>query len=203
MVDRQLRGRGIRDERVLEVMAQVPRHLFVPPRYRELAYDDRPLPIEHGQTISQPFVVARILESLALVGAEHALDVGTGSGYQAALLSELAGDVISIEVIPELADSARRLLADLGYSNVQVFTADGWLGYPREAPFDAIAVAAAPAEVPVALLAQLSDPGRMVIPIGPAGSQSLLAIEKRAGVVRVRDLGGVTFVPLVGSELAS
>jgi protein-L-isoaspartate(D-aspartate) O-methyltransferase len=197
MVDAQLRARGISDPRVLDAMLRVPRHRFVPEAYRSQAYEDHPLPIGDGQTISQPYIVARMLESLDLTTADKALEVGTGSGYVTALLAELAAQVFSIERHPALADCARNVLAALGYENVRVFTGDGTLGLPAEAPFDAILVSAAASDLPSALLAQLRDRGRMVIPVGPADSQQLQFIRMVDGqqVVSLREL--VRFVPLV------
>jgi protein-L-isoaspartate(D-aspartate) O-methyltransferase len=197
MVDAQLRARGVSDPRVLDAMLRVPRHRFVPEAYRSQAYEDHPLPIGDGQTISQPYIVARMLESLNLTTADEVLEVGTGSGYVTALLAELAAQVFSIERHPALADCARNVLAALGYANVRVFTGDGTLGLPAEAPFDAILVSAAASDLPSALLAQLRDRGRMVIPVGPADSQQLQFIRMVDGqqVVSLREL--VRFVPLV------
>ncbi len=197
MVDAQLRARGVSDPRVLDAMLRVPRHRFVPEAYRSQAYEDHPLPIGDGQTISQPYIVARMLESLNLTTADKVLEVGTGSGYVTALLAELAAQVFSIERHPALADCARNVLAALGYANVRVFTGDGTLGLPAEAPFDAILVSAAASDLPSALLAQLRDRGRMVIPVGPADSQQLQFIRMVNGqpVVSLREL--VRFVPLV------
>jgi protein-L-isoaspartate(D-aspartate) O-methyltransferase len=198
MVDRQLRARGIADERVLAAMERVPRELFVPEDLRELAYDDAALPIGEGQTISQPYMVARICAELQLHGGEKVLDVGTGSGYQAAVLAELAGDVHSLERIPELADRARAALAAAGYADrVHVHDADGALGLPSEAPFGGIAVAAAARRPPPALLEQLAPHARLVIPIGSHHQQFLRVYsqtpEGAAGVAAVP----CRFVPLV------
>src|SRR5271169_5924277 len=181
MVDSQLRARGISDPRVLDAMLRVPRHLFVPEAYRSEAYEDHPLPIADGQTISQPYVVALMLESLQLKPTNKALEVGTGSGYVTALLAELAAQVFSIERHPLLADGAREVLAALGYANVHVFTADGTLGLRANAPFDAILVSAAAPDLPATLLAQLQDGGRMTIPIGSADSQQLQLVRKING----------------------
>ena len=164
-IDRQLRRRGIEDERVLEAMARVPRELFVPPEARGLAYDDAALQLPFGQTISQPFVLAVLLQALALGGGERVLDVGTGSGYQAALLRELAAEVVSVERIPELAAQARVNLAEAGFVDVDVRVGDGSLGAPDRAPFDAIAVAAAAPGIPRALVDQLAPGGRLVLPV--------------------------------------
>jgi protein-L-isoaspartate(D-aspartate) O-methyltransferase len=197
MVDAQLRARGISDPRVLEVMLRVPRHRFVPEAYRSQAYEDHPLPIGDGQTISQPYIVARMLESLQLTPTDKVLEVGTGSGYVTALLAELAAQVFSIERHPALADCARNVLAALAYTNVRVLTGDGTLGLRAEAPFDAILVSAAAPDLPSTLLAQLRDLGRMIIPVGPADSQQLQFIRMVNGqpVVSLREL--VRFVPLV------
>jgi protein-L-isoaspartate(D-aspartate) O-methyltransferase len=197
MVDSQLRARGISDPRVLEAMLRVPRHLFVPAPYQSQAYEDHPLPIGDGQTISQPYIVARMLESLQLTPADKVLEVGTGSGYVAALLAELAAQVFSIERHPALADRARNLLTELGYANVRVLTADGTLGLGANAPFDAILVSAAAPDLPPALLAQLRDFGRMIIPVGSPGSQQLQFIRMQNGqpAISLREL--VLFVPLV------
>ena len=171
MVEHQLRRRGITDERVLAAMARVPRELFVPASLRPYAYDDGALPIGEGQTISQPFVVATICSLLALRGDERALDVGTGSGYQAAVLAELADDVITVERIPSLAEAARARLAEAGYERVEVVVGDGSLGVPAQAPFHAIAVAAAAPSIPPALYDQLVEGGRLVVPRGSRRGQ--------------------------------
>jgi protein-L-isoaspartate(D-aspartate) O-methyltransferase len=179
MVRQQLRGRGIADERVLAVMSEAPRHLFVPERQRKRAYDDEPLPIGMGQTISQPYMVARMTELLALTGSETVLEVGTGSGYQAAVLARLAGRVWTIERHPALATDAERLLGSLGMENVRVVIGDGTLGLPEAAPFDAIVVTAAAPGIPPALREQLRPGGRMVIPTASSvRGQDLLLIEK-------------------------
>jgi protein-L-isoaspartate(D-aspartate) O-methyltransferase len=198
MVEDQLRGRDIVDERVLEAMARVPRELFVPPREHSRAYDDVALPIGHGQTISQPYMVARICEALSLHGDERVLDVGTGSGYQAAVLAELAEEVFTIERIPKLVQEARANLAAAGYSGVVVHEGDGTLGLPGEAPFDAIAVAAAAPGMPQKLYDQLEPRGRLVVPVGDRGGQRLeLVIRSPEGPAIVRSVP-CRFVPLVG-----
>jgi protein-L-isoaspartate(D-aspartate) O-methyltransferase len=200
MVERQLRRRGISDERVLAAMARVPRELFLPERLRTYAYDDGALPIGHRQTISQPFVVATICSLLALEGEERVLDVGTGSGYQAAVLAELAAEVATIERIPELADSARARLAEAGYGNVEVHVGDGSMGVPERAPFGGIAVAAAAPSVPPALYDQLAHDGRLVVPRGSRRGQELVVVVRTpAGPVERRSIP-VRFVPLVGDE---
>jgi protein-L-isoaspartate(D-aspartate) O-methyltransferase len=200
MVERQLRGRDVRDERVLEAMEHVPRELFVPPRLRDRAYDDAALPIGHGQTISQPYMVARICEALSLHGNERVLDVGTGSGYQAAVLAELAGEVVTIERHPELAASARAALEAAGYERVEVRVGDGTLGVPERAPFDAIAVAAAVPDLPPTLYDQLAERGRIVLPVGTRRVQELsLVVRSPEGPAVIRSVP-CRFVPLVGEE---
>ena len=200
MVERQLRRRGIRDERVLAAMSRVPRELFVPENVRAHAYDDGALPIGERQTISQPFVVATICSLLSLEGRERVLDVGTGSGYQAAVLAELAAEVVTIERIPELAATARAALAEAGYGNVDVRVGDGSLGVPERAPFDGIAVAAAAPDVPPALYEQLVDDGRLVVPRGTRWGQELLLVVRTAAGPVERSSIPVRFVPLLGAE---
>jgi protein-L-isoaspartate(D-aspartate) O-methyltransferase len=197
MVAEQLQARDIVDRRVLEAMERVPRELFVPDELRPRAYEDAALPIGEGQTISQPYMVARIAEAIALSGDEHVLDVGTGSGYQAAVLAELASEVDTIERIPALAEQARANLAAAGYERVNVHVGDGTLGLSERAPFDAIAVAAAAAEVPPALYEQLQPRGRLVIPVGGRHGQRLeLLIKSPEGPAVVRSVP-CRFVPLV------
>lgn len=197
MVDSQLRARAISDSRVLDAMLRVPRHRFVPEAYRSQAYEDHPLPIADGQTISQPYIVALMLESLQLGGTEKILEVGTGSGYVTALLAELAREVLSIERHPALAEGARKILAELGYNNPRVFTGDGALGLPASAPFDAILVSAAAPDLPAALLAQLGDSGRMIVPVGSSDAQQLQFIRVVNGERVVSFREHVRFVPLV------
>ncbi len=200
MVDRQLRGRGVRDERVLAAMAAVPRERFVPPALRDRAYDDAALPIGHAATISQPYMVAAICELLGLSGDERTLDVGTGSGYQAAVLAELAAEVVSIERVPELAAAARQALDDAGYERVDVRTGDGTLGVADRAPFDAIAVAAAAPELPATLYDQLAPGGRIAIPVGHRRDQRLeLVVRSPEGPAVLRSVP-CRFVPLLGAE---
>jgi protein-L-isoaspartate(D-aspartate) O-methyltransferase len=200
MVQRQLRERDIADERVLAAMERVPRDLFVPPDVRDRAYDDAALPIGAGQTISQPYMVARICEALALRGTERVLDVGTGSGYQAAVLAEFAREVDTIERIPELAEAARANLAAAGYRNVHVHVGDGTRGLPERAPFAAIAVAAAAPDLPPSLYEQLEPRGRLVIPVGRRRVQRLeLVIRSPEGPAVVKSVP-CRFVPLVGEE---
>ena len=200
MVERQLRRRGITDERVLAAMTRVPRELFVPESLVARAYDDAALPIGHRQTISQPFVVAKICSLLALEGRERVLDVGTGSGYQAAVLAELAAEVVTIERIAALADDARARLGAAGYENVDVHIGDGSLGVPERAPFDGIAVAAAAPTVPPALYAQLADGGRLVLPRGSRWGQELVLVERGPDRPIERTSIPCRFVPLLGDE---
>lgn len=197
MVESQLRARGIADPRVLEAMLRVPREEFVPETYRRHAYDDSPLPIGNGQTISQPYVVAVMLEALQLRGTEKVLEIGTGSGYVTALLAELAGEVFSIERHAALAESARQVLLRLGYSNVRVITGDGTQGLPDIAPFDAILVSAAALVIPSALLEQLAEGGRMIIPVGTQDVQQLQLIRIVGGQAMVSVREAVRFVPLI------
>jgi protein-L-isoaspartate(D-aspartate) O-methyltransferase len=200
MVQHQLRDRDIADERVLEAMARVPRDLFVPEEERRRAYADAALPIGHGQTISQPYMVARIAEALSLRPGELVLDVGTGSGYQAAVLAELGADVVTIERIPELAEQARKSLAAAGYEAAEVRVGDGTLGVPERAPFDAIAVAAAAPGFPHTLYEQLRPRGRLVVPVGGQRAQRLeLIVRSPEGPAVVHSVP-CRFVPLVGEE---
>ena len=201
MVDSQLRARRISDARILEAMLQVPRHEFVPESFRDEAYEDHPLPIGDGQTISQPYVVAVMLNALQLTANDTVLEIGTGSGYVSALLAELASQVFSIERHAALASNARTVLTRLGYKNVRIFTGDGTLGLPGHAPFDAILVSAAALDVPSALLSQLREGGRMVIPVGSPDSQQLQFIRKLNGqpVTSLRD--SVRFVPLISERV--
>jgi protein-L-isoaspartate(D-aspartate) O-methyltransferase len=202
MVEEQLRARDIVDRRVLEAMERVPRELFVPEDLRGRAYDDAALPIGQGQTISQPYMVARISEALGLGGDERVLDVGTGSGYQAAVLAELGGEVDTIERIPELAAQARANLSAAGYDHVNVHVGDGTQGLPERAPFDAIAVAAAAPEFPPALYEQLEPRGRLVMPVGGMHGQRLeLVVKSPEGPAVVRSVP-CRFVPLVQGEEA-
>jgi protein-L-isoaspartate(D-aspartate) O-methyltransferase len=200
MVERQLRRRGIADERVLAAMDRVPRELFVPASLREHAYDDGSLPIGRHQTISQPFVVATICSLLSLRGPERVLDVGTGSGYQAAVLAELSAEVVTIERIPELAADARARLEEAGYANVDVRVGDGSLGVPERAPYHAIAVAAAAPRVPSALYDQLAEGGRLVLPRGTRWGQELVLVVRTREGPAERSSIPCRFVPLVGDE---
>jgi protein-L-isoaspartate(D-aspartate) O-methyltransferase len=201
MVVWQIEQRGVSDPRVLEAMRSVPRHLFVPPDYVGQAYEDHPLPIGLGQTISQPYIVAWMTELLGLESDYKVLEIGTGSGYQAAILAEVVDQVYTIEIIPELADSARKRLEILGYENIYVLRADGYWGWPEHAPFDAIIVTAAPDHVPQPLVEQLKPGGRLVIPIGPPGGyQSLWQFALEEGGLVGKEIGGVRFVPFVREE---
>ncbi len=196
MVRNQLETRGIQDPVTLRAMAAVPRHLFVPPAYRERAYDDGPLPIGHGQTISQPYIVAFMTELARPAPGRRILEVGTGSGYQAAVLAEAGAEVFTLEIIPELAESAGKRLAELDYGKVRVRQADGYFGWAEHAPFDAILVTAAAEFIPPPLLEQLREGGRMIIPVGsPFFVQTLMLVEKRKGKIITSSLFPVRFVP--------
>jgi protein-L-isoaspartate(D-aspartate) O-methyltransferase len=199
MVESQLRARGIGDERVLDAMSRVPRHQFAPEHYRDQAYEDHPLPIGEEQTISQPYIVARMLEALALAPGDRVLEVGTGSGYVTALLAELAADVFSMERHAALAEAARELLGRMGYTNVKVIVGDGSRGFAAGAPYDAIIVSAAAAGVPQPLLEQLAEGGRMIIPVGPPDSQQLQLIRMENGQARTSLQELCRFVPLVSN----
>jgi protein-L-isoaspartate(D-aspartate) O-methyltransferase len=199
MVAHQIRSRGIGDPKVLAAMERVPRHEFVPPVARHLAYQDRPLPIGHGQTISQPYIVAFMTEALRPAPADRVLEIGTGSGYQAAVLAELVAQVYTIEIVKPLGERAREDLARLGYANVHVRVGDGYEGWPEYAPFDAIIVTCSPEQVPQPLVDQLRDGGRMIIPVGTqAGGQDLYLLEKRGGKVVKQAILPVRFVPMTG-----
>ena len=197
MVEEQLRDRGIEDARVLEAMRRVPRHELVPEAYRRHAYGDSPLPIGEEQTISQPYVVAYMTEQLRLTGKERVLEVGTGSGYQAAVLGELASEVYTIEIVPLLARRAAKDLERLGYDNVHVREGDGYRGWPKKAPFDAIIVTAAPERIPEPLLDQLAVGGRMILPLGGRDQRLVLIVRDEEGIDR-RELLPVRFVPMTG-----
>jgi len=203
MVRLQLAERGIRDVRVLDAMRKVPRHEFVPETLRQEAYEDHPLPIGEGQTISQPYIVAAMLQHLALQVTDRALDVGTGSGYVTALLSLLCAEVYSVERHAQLAALAESTLHRLGYRNVKIRVGDGSQGWPEYAPFDAILVSAATPEMPPALFTQLREGGRMVVPVGPPSSQELQLIRKVEGEPEVKVLEGCRFVPLVEGAVGS
>jgi protein-L-isoaspartate(D-aspartate) O-methyltransferase len=198
MVAQQLKARDINDPRVLAAMGKVPRHRFVPDNLRSLAYEDHPLPIGSGQTISQPYIVALMTQWAEVKPGDKVLEVGTGSGYQAAVLAELSDRVFSIELLPDLAEAARTHLRDLGYGRVQVRSGDGYQGWPEDAPFDAILVTASAPEVPPALKQQLKEGGHLVIPVGPPGSvQELLLLRKVKGELQEEQRVPVLFVPLV------
>ena len=202
MVDRTITARGVTDPDVLRAMRTIPRQDFVPTDYLQQAYEDHPLPIGYGQTISQPYIVAWMTELLDLKQGEKVLEIGTGSGYQAAVLVELGFvEVYSIEIVPQLAESAAARLKDLGYE-CQVKQGDGYYGWPEYAPFDAIIVTAAPDHLPAPLVAQLKEGGRIVIPIGPPGGfQSLWKFVKQGGEMKAYDMGGVMFVPFTGQGI--
>lgn len=198
MVETQLMGRGIRDERVLEAMRKVPRHLFVDEALRDQAYSDHPLPIGEKQTISQPYIVALMTESLGLTGSEKVLEIGTGSGYQTAVLAELSHRVFSIERYPSLGYRANQILQKLGYNNYIVRVGDGSLGWPDDAPFDGILVTAGAPSVPRPLVDQLAMGGRLIVPVGDRFSQDLFLVKRAEEGISKTNLGGVRFVDLVG-----
>jgi protein-L-isoaspartate(D-aspartate) O-methyltransferase len=200
MVQEQLRARDIRSARVLEVMGRVPRHLFVPEEQRGAAYGDHPLPIGYDQTISQPYIVAFMTQALDVRPTDRILEIGTGSGYQAAILGELGGQVYTIEIVAPLAERSRALLASLGYRNVHVRAGNGYLGWPEQAPFDRIMVTAAPDDVPAALVAQLKDGGLMAIPVGSASGpfQELRILRKNPKGMEMLSTLPVRFVPMTG-----
>ncbi len=202
MVRHQIEARGITDPRTLKAMRAVPRHRFVPSDLISRAYEDRPLPIGYGQTISQPYIVALMTEALRVEPGDRVLEIGTGSGYQAAVLAEIGCEVYTVEIIPQLAEQATRRLHELGYERVHVKQGDGYFGWPEHAPYDAIIVTAAPDHLPQPLIEQLAPGGRLVIPIGPQGSyQTLWLFEKGAdGQLQATNLGPVLFVPLVREE---
>jgi len=197
MVKTQIERRGVKDPRVLEAMRKIPRHLFVPSERQDEAYGDYPLPIGYGQTISQPYIVALMTELLKLNPESRVLEIGTGSGYQAAVLAELAGEVYSIEIVAPLCEKAQKFLAELEYDNARVKCGDGFFGWPEAAPFDGIIVTAAPKRVPQPLLDQLADKGRLVIPEGKF-LQELVVYEKLKGEIKRRQVISVRFVPMTG-----
>ena len=197
MVQQQIASRGVRDQRVLEAMRKVPRHLFVPPQMQPYAYMDTPLPIGYEQTISQPYIVGFMSEALKLKPGDHVLEIGTGSGYQAAVLAELVREVYSIEIVERLAAEATRRLRDLGYSNITVHAGDGYRGWPEAAPFDAIIVTAAPDHVPQPLLDQLAVDGRLILPVGKH-FQSLIRFQRTTKGFKRENLLPVRFVPMTG-----
>jgi protein-L-isoaspartate(D-aspartate) O-methyltransferase len=197
MVDRQIAARGITDSAVLDAMRSVPRHLFVSEEHRSEAYEDYPLPIGHGQTISQPFIVAAMTEALALSPKSRVLEIGTGSGYQAAVLAEIANEVFTIEIIEPLGRHAETTLITLGYTNISVKIGDGYRGWPEHAPFDAIIVTAAPDHIPQPLVDQLAMDGRMVLPLGDEEQTMVILRKTPKGIIR-EDRYGVRFVPMTG-----
>jgi protein-L-isoaspartate(D-aspartate) O-methyltransferase len=201
MVEYQIRQRGVHDPKVLGAMEAVPRDEFVPEDYVAAAYSDGPLPIGYGQTISQPYIVAVMTELLELEPGDKVLEIGTGSGYQAAILAEITDEVYTVEIIPELAQSARERLTGLGYDKIRTSNADGYYGWAEFAPYDAIIVTAAPDHIPQPLVEQLKDGGRMVIPVGPVGwYQTMWLITKENGEAQYHNKGGVQFVPLTGEH---
>jgi protein-L-isoaspartate(D-aspartate) O-methyltransferase len=198
MVERQLKARDIKDERVLAAMGKVPREAFVPPESRDASYEDGPLPIGYDQTISQPYIVAFMTEQLRLKPSDRVLEIGTGSGYQAAILAELVSEIYSVEIVEPLARAADAMLQRLGYKNVHVKIGDGYKGWPEAAPFDAIIVTCAPDKVPQPLTDQLKDGGRMVIPVGGRFAQQLYLLEKKNGQLKESVTLPVRFVPMAG-----
>ena len=201
MVDTQIVARGITDPDVVAAMKKVPRHRFVPEKSRASSYNDHPLPIGEGQTISQPYIVAFMTDALDLTPRDRVLEIGTGSGYQAAVLAELAGTVYTIEIVESLGKRAKKTLKELGYDNVHVRIGDGYKGWPREAPFDAVMVTCAPEEIPQPLVDQLKEGGRMIIPVGRVyGVQKLIKCVKRGGQLNTEEVMMVRFVPMVGEE---
>jgi len=195
-----IRGRGVKDERVLEALQKIPRELFAPGVQIEVAYGDHPLPIGCGQTVSQPYMVAWMTELLEIGPQDRVLEIGTGSGYQTAILACLAKEVFTIELIPELSARAQTVLKELGFTNVQFLTGDGTVGWPEHAPYDAICVTAGAPQVPPSLQAQLADGGRLAIPVGDLILQSLVLVERSGTRYNMRELGGCRFVPLLGKE---
>jgi protein-L-isoaspartate(D-aspartate) O-methyltransferase len=197
MVETQIKARGVKDPRILSALLKVERHRFVPEEYLHSAYTDQPLPIGEGQTISQPYIVALMTELLELKGEEKVLEIGTGSGYQAAILAELAKEVYSIEIIETLASMAKNKLIELGYENIKVKAGDGYLGWPEVSPFDAIIITCAPDHIPKPLIEQLKEGGRMVVPVGTY-AQELKKIVKQSGKIVTMDVIPVVFVPMTG-----
>lgn len=199
MVQEQIAARGIKDKKVLEVLRKVPRHLFIPTKYWDEAYDDHPLPIGEEQTISQPYIVAYMTESLHLKNTDKVLEIGTGCGYQTAILAELSTQVYSIEYSPKLAEQAKMTLDRLGYSNVKIKQGNGYNGWKEQSPFDAIIVTCAPPEIPQNLIDQLSDGGRMLIPVGDRQAQTLYRVVKQDGKIFQEKLLPVIFVPMLST----
>lgn len=202
MVERDIKGRGVKDKRVLKAMGKIPRERFVPARYRASAYADNPLPIGEGQTISQPYVVALMTEALALKPSDRVLEIGTGSGYQAAVLAEIADEVYTIEIRETLARRSESLLRELGYKSVSVKHADGYFGWPEHAPFDAIIITAAVNHIPPPLIGQLREGGRLILPLGRTTFyQTLTLVTKQGEEFRLVQMGPVRFVPMTGEAL--
>ncbi|WP_319479830.1 protein-L-isoaspartate(D-aspartate) O-methyltransferase [uncultured Draconibacterium sp.] len=200
MVELQLKNRGINNELVLAAFRQVPRHEFVIPQYAKFAYADSPLPIDEGQTISQPYIVAYMTEVLNLNRSDRVLEVGTGSGYQAAILAQLCDSVFTIELFEELSKSAKKVFRKLEYNNIYCKVGDGYLGWPEKAPFDAILVSCSPSHVPEPLQEQLAEGGRMIIPVGAGNIQKLVLLQKRNGKIRKKDVLPVRFVPMLDED---
>ena len=200
MVREQVVARGINDQKVIHAMLSVPRHLFVPANYERMAYEDRPLPIGEGQTISQPYIVALMTETLDLNKNMRVLEIGTGSGYQAAILAKIVREVYTIEIIESLGEKAEKLLSGLGYDNVHVKIGDGYKGWPGKAPFDAIIVTCAPTDIPQPLKEQLKEGGRMIIPVGGSIVQELALLEKKKGKLEKKVVAPVRFVPMVRKD---
>jgi protein-L-isoaspartate(D-aspartate) O-methyltransferase len=199
MIELHIKGRGVKDERVLQAMSNIPREQFVPAFYRSKAYVDNPLPIGEGQTISQPFVVAWMTEALALKSTDKVLEIGTGSGYQAAVLAEIADEVYTIEIRELLALRSKNLLQELGYENIKVKHADGYFGWPEHAPFDAIIITAAVNHIPPPLIKQLKDGGRLILPLGPTTFYQMLTLAIKEGDdLKLQQMGPVNFVPMTG-----
>ncbi|HOG75470.1 MAG TPA: protein-L-isoaspartate(D-aspartate) O-methyltransferase [Candidatus Marinimicrobia bacterium] len=199
MVNEQIIARGVRAESVIKAMQKVERHLFVPEQYRNFAYSDRPLPIGEGQTISQPYIVALMTELLDLKKSDKVLEIGTGSGYQAAILAEICDSVYTIEIIPSLGKQAQALLRELGYHNIHCKIGDGYLGWPEHAPYDGIIVTCAPSKIPQPLKEQLAEGGRMVIPVGATYTQELVLVTKTKGKLIQKSVIPVRFVPMLRS----
>lgn len=197
MVAKQLVTRGISDPAVLRAMTVTPRHLFVPEQLKRSAYEDGPLPIGYQQTISQPYIVALMSELMALKPKQRVLEIGTGSGYQAAILAEMGAQVFTIEIIPELGRQAQQVIADLGYANIHVKIGDGYQGWPEQAPFDAVIVTCAPTHIPEPLKAQLAEGGRMVVPVGGSWVQRLVLLTKQKGRIKEEKVLDVRFVPMM------
>lgn len=198
MVRYQIEARGVEDPAVLVAMRDIPRHLFIPEEFRDAAYHDRPLPIGSGQTISQPYIVALMTSLLELKPGDRVLEIGAGSGYQAAILSKLARNVVTIERLPEIASKARDVLQGLGIYNVRVIVGDGTLGYSADAPYDGIIITAASPDVPSPLIDQLADGGRLVAPVGSRDLQQLVRVTRQGSLINRENFGGVVFVPLLG-----